>query len=96
MKFEKGQSGNPGGRPRKAASFEDDLRAFLQNQPTVAEAQHEPAWESNETLEDRVVQRTQELTALNAELAEARLRPNVPTMRRRASSRRHRTTSCNR
>ncbi len=34
-----------------AAEFENDLRAFMQNQPTVAEAQHEPAWESNETLE---------------------------------------------
>lgn len=34
-----------------AVAFENDLRAFLQNQPTVAEAQHEPAWESNETLE---------------------------------------------
>ncbi len=34
-----------------AAAFENDLRAFLHNQPTVAESQHEPAWESNETLE---------------------------------------------
>jgi serine/threonine protein kinase len=34
-----------------AAAFENDLRAFLNNQPTVAEAQQEPAWESNETIE---------------------------------------------
>ncbi len=34
-----------------ATAFENDLRAFLQDLPTVAETQHEPAWESNETLE---------------------------------------------
>jgi hypothetical protein len=34
-----------------AAAFENDLRAFLSNQPTLAEAQLEPAWVSNETIE---------------------------------------------
>ncbi|MEP6537289.1 MAG: protein kinase [Bryobacteraceae bacterium] len=34
-----------------AAAFESDLHSFLNNQPTLAEAQLEPAWESNETIE---------------------------------------------
>ena len=40
-------------RYASAAVFENDLWAFLNNQPTLAEAQLEPAWESNETVDRR-------------------------------------------
>jgi len=40
-------------RYASAAVFENDLWAFLNNQPTLAEAQLEPAWECNETVDRR-------------------------------------------
>src|SRR5439155_25039308 len=39
-----------------AAAFESDLRAFLEDRPTVAEAQREPSWISNETIEQSSLQ----------------------------------------
>jgi hypothetical protein len=38
-------------RYRSAAEFESDLRLFLQNVPTAAELEPEPAWHANATVE---------------------------------------------
>jgi hypothetical protein len=34
-----------------AADFENDLRAFVENRRTIAEAEHAPSWDSNATIE---------------------------------------------
>ena len=41
---------DPAHRYATAAAFEEDLRAFLQKRPTVAETEPLPAWDSNATL----------------------------------------------
>jgi len=40
-----------GRRYASAASFEEDLRAFLANTRTIAETEHTPSWDANATLE---------------------------------------------
>ncbi len=40
-----------GRRYSSAASFETDLRAFVENRPAVAEKEAQPSWDSNDTLQ---------------------------------------------
>ena len=63
---------------------------------TETVAAEEARKRANELLEQRVRERTEELTRLNAALTQPRPRPTRPTSRRPASSRRRATTSCSR
>jgi len=68
-----------------AAAFESDLRLFLQDRPTVAEAERRTAWQSNPTVEKPRLRLPERMSSMAATVKQSVLKLKPPRAQKVAS-----------